>query len=598
MKIIDIDSKYEIDYKNNLGKGFSSIVYSAKNKVTKKEVAIKRIDLSMERTSENEILNEYNIMKNISSHCENSVKLLDFLRDEKYYYLIMEKCESNLEILINDSKNGLDIKTIKNIMNQFNKTMKYMIDNHIIHRDIKPLNLLLKTEKDSFKVKLCDYGFSKYIEEVSSSDLGTIIYKAPLLYKSDKDEKFKCDLWSIGIMLYKMYFKILPFKKLQIYTDLMKNKNIEIENLKLIKDNSLKDLISKLIVVDYKKRIDWKDYFNHNFFKNIEDNILDIELEIQIFDKDKKDKDCEEFEKANINKEIMILYEEDFTVLNKNNTKLYLNNKEIPFSSKIIINKIGTHKIQIKSKVKLISLSNMFKDCYYINNIIFNKINTSNVIDMSGMFLNCKNLTNLDLSLFTTSNVTNMENMFSYCFKLKNINLSSFETINVKNLNRMFYYCELLSKLDLSSFKLKNAINMKEIFSNCSNLSDLKLFSIISDEVKDMSEMFSYCNKLNNLDLSKFKTKNVTNMYQMFYYCENLTNLDLSYFETLNVLDMSDMFSYCSNLSILNLSSFKLNNEVNIKDIVFSCDSLKKVKVNKEMLTKFSKEINKNLLEC
>ena len=266
-KEVDIDSKYEIDYKNNLGKGFSSIVYSAKNKVTKKEVAIKRIDLSMERTSENEILNEYNIMKNISSHCENSVKLLDFLRDEKYYFLIMEKCESNLEILINDSKNGLDIKTIKNIMNQFNKTMKYMIDNHIIHRDIKPLNLLLKKEKDSFKVKLCDYGFSKYIEEVSSSDLGTIIYKAPLLYKSDKDEKFKCDLWSIGIMLYKMYFKHLPFKKLQIYTDLMKNKNIEIEKLKLIKDNSLKDLISKLIVVDYKKRIDWNDYFNHNFFK-------------------------------------------------------------------------------------------------------------------------------------------------------------------------------------------------------------------------------------------------------------------------------------------------------------------------------------------
>ena len=78
MKVINIDSKYDIDYKKPLGTGFSSIVYSAINKVTKKEVAIKRIDLSMERTSENEILNEYNIMKNISSHCENSVKLLDF----------------------------------------------------------------------------------------------------------------------------------------------------------------------------------------------------------------------------------------------------------------------------------------------------------------------------------------------------------------------------------------------------------------------------------------------------------------------------------------------------------------------------------------
>ena len=594
MKNVNIDSLYEIDYKNNLGKGYSSIVYSAIKKDNKKVVAIKRIE-TKEKISENEVYNEINMMNKISSHCEYSTKLFDFLKDENYYYLIMEKCDSNLNKKI--GKDELDIKTIKYVMNQFNQTMKYMIDNHIIHRDIKPENLLIKEDKNSFKVKLCDYGFSKYIEDVSSSNLGTIIYKAPILYHGDKDEKFKGDLWSIGIMLYKMYFKILPFKDLQNYYDFINSKKItNIKNLEKIKDNLLKDLISRLIVVDYKNRIDWKDYFNHGFFKNIiEDNILDIELEIQIFDKNKKEIDCEEFEKANINKEILI-FNEDFNVLNKNNTKLYLNKKEIPFSTKIIINKIGIYKIQIKSNIKLTSLSKMFKNCYYINNITFNKINTSNVTDMSEMFLNCYNLMNLDLSLFKTNNVKKMDNMFAYCYKLKNLNISSFETNNVENMNRMFYYCEQLSNLDLSLFQIKNVTNMKEMFSNCSNLNNLKLFSIISDKVKDMSAMFSYCNKLNKLDFSNFITKNVTNMNQMFYYCENLTYLDLYSFETINVKDMSDMFSYCSNLLFLNISSFKLKDDANIKDIVFSCDGLEKVKINKEMFEKFSKEIKKNIL--
>ena len=57
----------------------------------------------------------------------------------------------------------------------------------------------------------------------------------------------------------------------------------------------------------------------------------------------------------------------EFNYFNKNNTKLYLNNKEIKFNYKLKFNKIGIYKIIIKSNIKLISLSTMFYNCTKIN---------------------------------------------------------------------------------------------------------------------------------------------------------------------------------------------------------------------------------------
>ena len=59
--------------------------------------AIKRIDLSIGKIKENEIINEINIIKIVNKHNEYSIKFYEFMREDKYYYLIMEKCESNLE---------------------------------------------------------------------------------------------------------------------------------------------------------------------------------------------------------------------------------------------------------------------------------------------------------------------------------------------------------------------------------------------------------------------------------------------------------------------------------------------------------------------
>ena len=227
-----------------------------------------------------------------------------------------------------------------------------------------------------------------------------------------------------------------------------------------------------------------------------------------------------------------------FELFNIYNTKIYLNDKEINFNYKLNIEKKGTYKVKIKSKVKLFSLASMFYNCNNITKIKFIKINTKNVTDMSRMFCYCSNLAELDLSLFNTNNVTNMKSMFYFCTNLTKINLSSFNTNNVVDMSQMFLNCEKLDELNLTSFNTNNVVNM--------------------------SHMFFLCKKLKKLDLSSFITNNVINMKYMFYYCENLAKLNLSSFNFNNVFDMEKMFLNCNflNVVLVNKKYFiKIKNE-------------------------------------
>ena len=167
---------------------------------------------------------------------------------------------------------------------------------------------------------------------------------------------------------------------------------------------------------------------------NTKEEFIEIILELNISDEEKnkeiyilcdKNKLIEDNKKSeNYYKENNINPPKEFNYFNKDNTKLYLNDKDIKFNYKLKFNKIGINKIIINSYIKLFSLSSMFYNCSNINNIKFIKFNTKNVTDMSYMFYHCKNLSKLNLSLFNTKNVTNMSYMFDECKNLSKLNLS------------------------------------------------------------------------------------------------------------------------------------------------------------------------------
>ena len=149
------------------------------------------------------------------------------------------------------------------IMNGFQVLHK----NKIMHRDVKLANIFLQDDK----VVIGDFGFAKSGVDITTTKLGTPLTMAPELLNSNGNSyTSKADLWSIGVVFYQMLYGKTPFDA-KNYKDLQKKvKEYSGSNLRFAKDIQIsqecKDLLIGLMQYDPKKRVEWKEFFNHPLF--------------------------------------------------------------------------------------------------------------------------------------------------------------------------------------------------------------------------------------------------------------------------------------------------------------------------------------------
>ena len=208
-------------------------------------------------------------MKNIKN--KYIIELIDYFYEENEgYCIVMELCDGNLRDILNKFKpNGLPLNIINKIFIQLNEGLKAMRNKEFIHRDLKPENILIKytdTNKTNFDIKLTDFGIST--NEINSS-IQTYTIAGSHNYMAPEIETFhfnnKCDLWSLGIILYELYTNKYIFDSNQPL-----EREINRLNGKIVRETDnylINKLIKKLIQVDVEKRIGWEEYFNSYFFK-------------------------------------------------------------------------------------------------------------------------------------------------------------------------------------------------------------------------------------------------------------------------------------------------------------------------------------------
>ena len=137
-----------------VGEGAYGIVYKCLNKETKELVALKKFKETSDEQVIKTMKRELEMLKKIKH--ENIVEFKEYFIHKKNLYLVFEFVEKNLLQLLENSQNGLQLKTIKYIIFQLIKAIKYLHSKNIIHRDIKPENILINS---NLKLKLCDFGF-------------------------------------------------------------------------------------------------------------------------------------------------------------------------------------------------------------------------------------------------------------------------------------------------------------------------------------------------------------------------------------------------------------------------------------------------------
>ena len=322
-----------------LGHGAYGIVSLVKDINTNEKYAIKQISKAKIGSEYliNSLKKELQLMRIMSD--KHSVKIIDDFETEDNYNFVLELCDTDLDIVLTKRKKGFNELELHSIMNQFNKIFKKMRQNQIIHRDLKLKNILVKYDKNipiiGFILKLSDYGFSKELrdQDVTSTQLGSPHTQAPEI--SMGKYTAKVDLWSIGVIIYQLLFKQLPFagvrtreelervKKAWVKVSLPKNNNNPITSICF-------DLIDKLMQKDPNKRIDFEDYFNHKFFSEEHKNeLLNVykkttETKIEQNDNDNKKNNIKKnnldiLEIFNFDKE----YKKLFLIKDYNNYKLY-----------------------------------------------------------------------------------------------------------------------------------------------------------------------------------------------------------------------------------------------------------------------------------
>ena len=276
MEKADEFNETNIKRDKKLGSGAFGDVYSGYLSSSGKKIAIKRVSKQKMREINYEYMQkafftELDCMK--KCNCENSVLFYKSLETQNNYNIIMELCDGDLAQELDKRPKGFSTDEVRFIMSQINNAFKKMVENKIIHRDLKLKNILIKytnEEKTEFIPKLSDYGLSKEMSDksiIAKTNLGTPATKAPeIMIGSEYDNKV--DLWSVGVLMYQLHFNELPYKGMR-EQDIIRNIKKKVP-YKQAEDYFLRDLISKLLVEDPINRISWEQYFEHPFFKSEE----------------------------------------------------------------------------------------------------------------------------------------------------------------------------------------------------------------------------------------------------------------------------------------------------------------------------------------
>jgi serine/threonine protein kinase len=145
----------------------------------------------------------------------------------------------------------------KQLMNAF----RSLSANNILHRDIKPDNILIK----SGHLKLADFGFCKRMispDDLTQTVLGSPVYMAPEVLNGDLYNS-KADIWSLGVVLFEMLFGFCPFNEGSISDFLHHIDNFRITIPQEINPISsiTEGLLRRMLEKDHFRRISWEDLF-------------------------------------------------------------------------------------------------------------------------------------------------------------------------------------------------------------------------------------------------------------------------------------------------------------------------------------------------
>lgn len=189
-----------------IGEGTYGVVYKAKDTGTGEVVALKKIRLEQEDEGvPSTAIREISLLKELND--ENIVKLLDIVHADQKLYLVFEFLDGDLKRYMENaaSKHApMSDQIIKKFCYQLNSGLLYCHSHRILHRDLKPQNLLIDKYDN---LKLADFGLARAFGipmRTYTHEVVTLWYRAPEVLLGSRHYSTAVDMWSVGAIFAEM----------------------------------------------------------------------------------------------------------------------------------------------------------------------------------------------------------------------------------------------------------------------------------------------------------------------------------------------------------------------------------------------------------
>uniref|UniRef100_A0A2N9GDC7 cyclin-dependent kinase n=1 Tax=Fagus sylvatica TaxID=28930 RepID=A0A2N9GDC7_FAGSY len=281
-----------------IGEGTYGVVYKARDRTTNETIALKKIRLEQEDEGvPSTAIREISLLKEMQHG--NIVRLQDVVHSEKRLYLVFEYLDLDLKKYMDSSPEfAKDLRQIKMFLYQILRGIAYCHSHRVLHRDLKPQNLLIDRRTNA--LKLADFGLARAFGipvRTFTHEVVTLWYRAPEILLGSRHYSTPVDIWSVGCIFAEMVNQRPLFPGDSEIDELFKifrvlgtpNENTwpgvtsmpdyksafpkwppkDLAALVPSLDSAGVDLLSKMLCFDPSRRITARTALEHEYFKDI-----------------------------------------------------------------------------------------------------------------------------------------------------------------------------------------------------------------------------------------------------------------------------------------------------------------------------------------